>query len=48
VCDILGRTLYTEKITMATGLNLANFKDGLLLICLTTRNGLVSKKIVKN
>lgn len=53
VCDILGRTLYTEKITMATGLNhftlnLADFEDGLLLICLTTRNGLVSKKMVKN
>ena len=53
VCDILGRTLYTEKITMATGLNhftlnLADFEDGLLLICLTTRNGSVSKKIVKH
>jgi hypothetical protein len=53
VCDILGRTLYTEKITMATGLNhftlnLADFENGLLLICLTTRNGSVSKKMVKN
>lgn len=53
VCDILGRTLYTEKITMAAGLNhftlnLADFENGLLLICLTTRNGSVSKKIVKN
>jgi hypothetical protein len=52
VCDLLGRTLYTEKIAMTSGLNhftlnTASFDAGMLLICLKTQDGMFSKMMVK-